>query len=442
MNRFLRTTAACATLAFLASCGGDGDDDHYDDDNPTFSCTVANEKTWLRGYMNSQYFWAGRSPSPSPEGYADPAVYLDALRFQGDDDEPRDRFSYIESRAAFDEFYVDGRTLGYGVAVNGTEGTLPLKVRYVDPQSPAATAGVQRGDTVVSVNDTPAAALVQAGDFSVLSPGRAGDAMKLVLEANGVQRTVTLAAARYDLVPVTAAAVLPMGNGGKAGYLSLKDFITQAEGPLATAIADFRRQGATELILDLRYNGGGRVSTATHLGSLVTGATYAGRTFTDLVYNAANQQRNARYRLASQPGAAFPRVVVLTGPRTCSAAEMVVNGLKPYADVVTIGSPSCGKPVGFSPVDQCDNVYSIVNFESLNANGQGRYYQGLPVTCAVRDDFAKNLGDPSEALTSAALSYLQTGACPAQPMGTAARALRALDRPVVEPGRQGGMLAD
>ena len=439
--RFLLRTAACAALALLASCGGDDDDYDYAD-GTTFVCTTRNEKVWLRGHMNDWYFWSGQSPSPSPDAYADPEVYLDALRFQGNANVPRDRFSYIESTAAFDEFFVSGRTLGYGVSVNGQEGTLPLKVRYVDPQSPASTAGVARGDTVVSANGTPASQLVTSGNFAVLSPTREGDSLTLVLENNGAQRTVTLVGARYALVPVTSATVFDVGNGKKAGYLSLKDFVTQAEGPLSTAVAQIRAQGATELIIDLRYNGGGLVSTARHLASLVTGTTFATRTFTKLVYNGNHPRSNAVYALQSQPGAAFPRVVVLTGPRTCSASEMVVNGLKPYADVVTIGGTSCGKPVGFSPVDQCGNTYSIVNFESLNDNNAGRYYSGLPLTCAVKDDFSKNLGDATETLTAAALSYLQTGACPVQPSSTTVRPLRALDRLVVEPGQRSGMIAD
>lgn len=435
--RFLQRLTAIAALAVLASCGG-GDSS----DDKAFVCTASGDKAWLREEMYDFYFWSGRSPDPSPDGYADVKAYLDALRFLGDADEPRDRFSYIESAAAFSQFFEEGKTLGYGVSVNGVEATLPLKVRYIDPNSPAATAGLLRGDTIVSANGTAAAQLVSSGDFSVLSPVRAGDTLTLVIDSGGTTRTVVLTGATYALVPVTATTVFTLPNGKKAGYLSLKDFITQAEGPLSTSIAQIRQAGATELILDLRYNGGGRVSTATHLASLVTGATHAGKLFTNLVYNPKQQRYNAAYNFASQPGTAFPRVVVLTGSRTCSASEMVVNGLKPYADVVTIGGTSCGKPVGFSPQEHCDSVYSLVNFESLNANGQGKYYTGLPLTCTVKDDFTRALGDASETLTAAALSYLQNGSCPVQPLGLPARVLRTTDRTVIEPGQRSGMFAD
>lgn len=441
--RFLLRAAACAAAVLLASCGGGSNDDPYDRD---FVCSPTDDKRWLQAYVGEYYFWAGRSPNPAPDGYADVHAYLDALRFTGDADEPADRFSYIDTRASFDQFFVEGRTLGYGVAVNGVEGTLPLKIRYIDPESPAAAAGLRRGDTLVAANGTAAAELVASGNFGVLSPAREGEVLTLDVESGGVARKVPLAATTYKLVPVTATTVFTLANGTKAGYLSLKDFITQAETPLGQSIAQIRQAGATELILDLRYNGGGRVSTAAELGSLVTGATHAGKLFTQLVFNPRHQSLNSNYRLLNRPGPAFPRVVVLTGSRTCSASEMVVNGLKPYADVVTIGGASCGKPVGFTPQDWCGNVYSVVNFESLNANGQGRYYQGLPLTCPVADDFSRDLGDPAETLTAAAIGYLQTGSCPATAGGTAGTSglLRQATSPrrVVEPGQRAGMWAD
>ncbi|CAN7207787.1 S41 family peptidase [Rhizobacter sp. LjRoot28] len=439
--RFLLRTAACAALVLLASCGG-GSNDPYD---RSFVCSATDDKRWLQAYMSENYFWAGRSPVAAPDDYADVDAYLDALRFKGDADEPADRFSYIDTRASFDQFFVEGRTVGYGVSVNGVEATLPLKIRYVDPGSPAAAAGLRRGDTVVAANGTPAAQLVASKDFSVLSPSRENDVLTLEVESGGVARKVPLTSATYALVPVTATSVFTLANGSKAGYVSLKDFIVQAETPLAESIAQIRQAGATELILDLRYNGGGRVSTAAQLGSLVTGATHAGKLFTQLVFNPRRQSLNSNYWLQNRPGPAFPRVVVLTGSRTCSASEMVVNGLKPYADVVTIGGTSCGKPVGFTPQDWCDNVYSIVNFESLNANGQGRYYDGLPLTCPVTDDFNRELGDPAEKLTAAAIGYLQTGSCPATAGGTAGTASllqRANATRVIEPGQRSGMWAD
>jgi carboxyl-terminal processing protease len=392
--------------------------------------------------MLDWYYWSGASPNPDPAGYVSVSSYFDALRFQGAGAVPADRWSYFQSSASYNQFFGEGRTMGYGVFVNGVELELPLKIRMTEPQSPAAAAGLQRGDTIVSVDGRSAADLVALNDFTALSPAREGDELTLVVDSGAGPRSVVLTAATYTLTPVPASAVLDLPGGTKAGYVVLKDFITQAEQPLRDAFAAFRAAGATELIIDLRYNGGGRVSTAAMLASQVVGAVRSGQLFTELRYNARHHASNSPYRYADAPGPAFARVVVLTGPRTCSASELIVNGLAPHADVVTIGAASCGKPFGFSPVESCSTTFSAVNFQSYNAAGQGDYYAGIGATCAARDDFDRAFGDPSESLTAAATSYLSSGACPVASSGERVRAL-AIGRRArrgAEPGEQRGMI--
>ena len=305
--------------------------------------------------------------------------------------------------------------------------------------------GLVRGDQIVSLNGRSAADLIAANDFSVLTPAKEGDTLAVQLTNGIVTRTVTLTAATYTLTPVPVSRLFTLANGSKAGYLVLKDFITQAEAPLAAAFDAFRAAGATEVILDLRYNGGGRVSTSTILASLVAGSVHDGKVFTRLNFSAKKAASKTSYTLAAT-ATGFARVVVLTGERTCSASELVVNGLKPYVQVVTVGAQSCGKPFGFNPASSCSSTFSAVNFESLNALGEGRYYDGIAATCAVADDFSGALGDPAEKLTAAAANYLQSGACP--PVGTATARERAASlarrsrMPVQEPGEHQGMWAD
>jgi hypothetical protein len=139
--------------------------------------------------------------------------------------------------------------------------------------------------------------------------------------------------------------------------------------------------------------------------------------------------------------------VVITGERTCSASELIVNGLKPYVQVVTVGAQTCGKPFGFNPTTSCSSTFSAVNFEAFNALGDGRYYNGIAASCVAADTFSGQLGDPTEALTGAATSYLQTGSCPTVAAAAAARAksLSASSRATTalpEPGERRGMWAD
>ncbi len=404
-----RRLAAWLAAAVVAGCGGGGGSSNPGSD----SCDVASQNVWLQAYMNDRYFWAGIAPSPDPSGYDSVESYFEALLYPGDGVTSADRWSYITDSESYNRFFGDGMTLGYGVFVNGLEATLPLKLRYVEPLSPAAAAGLRRGDEIVAINGRSAAEVVAADDYTMLSPTAEGELLTLEVRQGGLPRTVQLAAAIYALVPVPVSTVFTLPSGSKAGYLVLKDFVTQAEAPLATAIAEIRQQGATELILDLRYNGGGRVSTANVLASLVAGASNNGEVFTRLRYNAKNAASNTDFVLANGSGAAFSRVIVLTGARTCSASEMLVNGLKPHVQVVTLGGTTCGKPYGFNPVQSCGSTFSAVNFETVNALGEGGYVDGISANCGVADDFSGELGDATEKLAAAAQGYLSSGVCPA-----------------------------
>ncbi|MCK7493985.1 MAG: hypothetical protein MZW92_24090 [Comamonadaceae bacterium] len=133
---------------------------------------------------------------------------------------------------------------------------------------------------------------------------------------------------------------------------------------------------------------------------------------------------------------------MLNGPRTCSASEQVINGLRGVGvDVVAIGDATCGKPVGFEPVsDGCGTTCSVVNFESVNARNEGRYFDGFAPTCAVAEDFTRPLGSADEPLLAAAANFADTGACPAG-SGAAARSLAQPRAPrTVEPGAPRGMI--
>ena len=153
--------AAAAALAMVAAGCGGGDGGSGTTAGSS-SCEVAAQNQWLRAYLDDWYYWSGSAPSPDPAGYASVQAYFDASRYPGDSVVPRDHWSYFESSAAYQQFFAEGRTLGYGLAVNGIERTLPLKARYVEPLSPAGQAGLKRGDVMVSMNGRSAAELVAA----------------------------------------------------------------------------------------------------------------------------------------------------------------------------------------------------------------------------------------------------------------------------------------
>lgn len=410
---------ALAAAAILAACGGGSEGPAQTP--PPDDCSVAGQQSWLRQYMDDWYFWYADSPRPSAMAYSSVASYFDAILYTGNlVDFPADRWSRFESTESFNRFYGDGATLGYGVSVAGLEITGlpkdPLYVRYVEALSPAAVQGVRRGDQVLSVNGRSAADMVAADDFSVLTANAAGDAITLRLKRNGVERTVVVTAGVFALTPVSGTTVITSPQGRKLGYVVVKDMISQALAPMDAAFVRFKAEGVNDVVLDLRYNGGGLVSTGATLASYVAGAQGNGRAYAWLRYNdkraAASDQRFAFSNPAGAVG--LPRVIVLTGRRTCSASEQVINGLRGAGvQVLAAGETTCGKPVGFLPTSACGQTYSVVNFESTNERNEGRYFDGFDASCPVPEDFTAEQGGASDPLMVAAANLADTGMCPA-----------------------------
>lgn len=418
----------CAPLlaAVLAACGGGGGSDSAvvpdtPDPGVASDCSVAGHQAWLNAYLDHWYYWYALAPRPSASGFADVQGFFDARLYAGSDPRwPADRWSGSESSESFNRFYGDGATMGYGVAVAGlevAETSNPLLVRSVEPLSPAGLQGVQRGDEVLQINGRPAAELTLANDFSALTADREGDTLVLRLRREGVVRDVSLRSAVFNLSPVLGAAVHATASGRRVAYVRVQNMISQVLSPLRLQFVEFRNQGVQDLVLDLRYNGGGLVSVGGELASLVAGARANGLVYSSLIYNdrrAGTSNQDFRF---TQPAQALglPRVLVLAGRRTCSASEQLVNGLRGAGvEVVLIGETTCGKPVGFLPREACGLTYSVVNFESVNHLRQGGYYEGFSATCPVAENFSLPVGDASrDPLLDTALRYAQTGSCPA-----------------------------
>ena len=448
-HRLRPSLAAILLPLALVACGGGGGRD--DPTPPAASCSVADQKAWLSTYMDDWYFWYRLSPRPDATPFNTVASYFDALLYTGTAaDFPSDRWSYFQSTESFNRFFGDGATLGYGVAVAGIEAdgdpTRALWVRYVEPGSPAAAQGVVRGDEVIAVNGTPVATVIAGDDYGALSPGAAGDRLTLVLRRGGVDRTVVLTAAVFSLSPVQGATVMSSAGGRKLGYVQVKDMISQALTPMEAAFSQFKTAGVQDVVLDLRYNGGGLVSAGGTLASYIAGARGNGLTYASLLYNdkraAGNNQRFDFSTQASSLG--LPRVYVLTGPRTCSASEQVINGLRGAGvEVVTVGDTTCGKPVGFLPSSSCGQTYSAVNFESVNQRNEGRYFDGFDASCTVAEDFSTTQGGAADPLLAAAHTLADGGGCPrAAPLAGRAQPLaarRATPRKP-EPGESLGMI--
>jgi C-terminal processing protease CtpA/Prc len=204
-------------------------------------------------------------------------------------------------------------------------------------------------------------------------------------------------------------------DGRRVGYLFFRNFVRPSVAALDEAFNALSQAGVTELVLDLRYNGGGLVDVAVHLSSLIGGTLTAGQPFATFAHNDRNAFRNEtlRFDAATPPAPALARLFVITSRSSASASELVINGLRPFMPVILIGDTTYGKPVGQYLIEFCTKVLAPVSFSLKNANGEADYFDGFAPTCAAGDDIERELGHPEEASLAEAFHYIRHDACSA-----------------------------
>jgi carboxyl-terminal processing protease len=405
MRRFAVALAACFLSLLLDACGSSSSQS-----NPPLAsdCSVAGENSQVLAIMQDWYYWYQSLPANvNPANYTSQDALLNAVRQQ-----PLDRFSYITTQAADQSFYGAGQYVGYGLGFRLSSAN-ELEVTQVFPGSPAAQAGLARGDTVTGLNGVPVPTLVANNQLDS-ALGVAGPGVSKTFTFSDLQsrsQTVTLVSAVVTQPSVAQASVLNVGRTA-VGYLLFNSFITPSNAQLDQAFSQFASQGVTELVVDERYNGGGEVSVAQHLASLIAGSSYAGRVLATLTYNDkhSNQNQTITFPSVASP-LSLTQVIFITTNSTASASEFVINTLNPYMSVVTVGSPTFGKPVGEDGFNVCTDVLYPITFKIANIKGYGDYFSGLPPTCAASDDVTHPLGDPGEASLSTALNYIEAHNC-------------------------------
>lgn len=387
-------------------------------------CSDAVLRSSLHTYMQEHYFW--NEPLRPP---LDTATDLTSY-FRSMLNLPVDRYSYLQQADAYEQQFAEGTRTGYGYTLVWADILqTQLRVRHVEPRSPVAAAGLRRGDRILGIDGLAPRAIAQGALPVVTVPGIL---RRFVVQGtDGQQREFTAVSANFRLSSVAQTRVMdvPMPQGtAKVAYMAYHEFIIPSESDLDRAFTQFNAAGATELVLDLRYNGGGSVVLARGLASMIGGPRIEGKAFADIRFNSRNADRNFVMPLTTNIGLlpgpvlkGLTRVFVITSSSTASASELVINGLRPFMPVVLVGNTTFGKPYGFQPRTACGQTVSAVNFETLNALGQGRYTSGFVPECQVPDDLDRELGDPAEARLAAALHYMRSGTCPQPPSGALAR---------------------
>jgi carboxyl-terminal processing protease len=370
-------------------------------------CSTLGENTFVRDTLSDIYLWYRQLPDASPALYPSPEAYLEAVRYR-----PLDStFSFISDRAADTAFFSDSQFVGFGLATQVLDGA--IRIAEVFEGSPAGQAGLERGDTIVAVNGRSAAEILAGGGIgAAFGPSEIGFVVDVsLLDRGGARREARMVKALVTIPTVSAVQVYDVGLE-RVGYLFFRNFVTPSSAELDTAFEQLRSAGVTRLVLDLRYNGGGLVSVAQHLASLVGGPRLGGRVMLQFIHNDKHTDLDTVYRFEDAPQALAMRSLVVIATRgTASASELIINSLRPFINVTVVGDRTYGKPVGQYGYDFCDKVLRPVAFALRNALGKGDYYQGIPADCTASDDLDHLIGDPAEASLAEALHFVAAGAC-------------------------------
>ncbi|ABS27176.1 S41 family peptidase [Anaeromyxobacter sp. Fw109-5] len=409
--------------------------------------TLADEKAWVRSWIHELYLWYREVPNANPAGYSTPARYFDVLKTPAStaSGRPKDRFHFTYPTDAWVALSQSGVEVGYGVqwVILSQDPPRQAVAAYVEPDSPGEIAGIARGTALVAVDGVDLANGTDVDTLNAgIAPSTADEVHTLTIRDGLGTRTVQVTSTAVEGTPVPVVQTISTASG-TVGYVLFNDHVATSEAQLVAAIEQLRTAAVRDLVLDLRYNGGGYLAIASQLAYMIAGpASTTGKAFERLVFNDKVDIRDpdtgeplppmpffeTTLDFSLPPGAALPtlglgRVFVLTGAGTCSASESVMNGLRGIGvQVIQIGAATCGKPYGFSPRDNCGTTYFAIQFQGVNEQGFGEYGDGFVPGgsgvagvpgCAVPDDYGHELGDPAEARLSAALAYRATGRCPA-----------------------------
>lgn len=428
-----RTLLAALACGLLLSCGGGGGPSGGQTGasaNLANICTLAGEKSFVRAYLGENYYWYNEIPAVNANLFGSAADFFYSLLVGTPDTNglPKDRFSFVASVANADSFE-SGIVASFGVDWTG-DGLPGSRVTQVVPGSPAARAGLARGGVLESIDFS----LTDADSWYPNRLARVTFGYRDTPAA--APRVVTLDSAVLNIDPVPQFSVVNTAAGRTVGYVLFNDHADAAQDKLISAITSLRNSNIRELVLDMRYNGGGFLYVAQSLASMVTGPVNDNKVFERLQFNNKRPADSAAFvfPFSSQvdfsqgftpagtllPRLALPRVYVLTSDGTCSASESVVNGLRGVdVQVVLVGQTTCGKPYGFTRRDNCGLALYPIEFEGFNARNVGGYTAGLAPACTVADDVDHALGDVREGQLAAALFHIDRGVCP--PAAAAAR---------------------
>lgn len=377
----------------------------------TEECSVAATNQWIDARMRDAYLYYDSVPRLNLDNYDQSEALVKDLRVDPD------VYSYLTEIGTNEQLVQQSTVFRFGYRINrASDGNMHFS--SISGNSPMAVAGIQRGDELIAINsididditDEQYALFVRGGPDA--APDTEVTATFTVSTGGEPARDVIVTRQNFTETTVTKYGNFE-SNEIKAGYLNVSSFRSPTANEINRAMQYMQEENVTELILDLRYNGGGLTRVARQLASQIIGENYTGEIYSQNTHNDKYSDKDYQSKFESQPHSlGLSRIVVLATEDTASASEMLINGLSAYIDVVVIGEKTLGKPFVSSPQDYCGK--RLFAMKSITTNGANNsVLGGIIPSCEVADDYLTEATSNSDPLTGAALTYLETGTCPA-----------------------------
>jgi len=351
--------------------------------------------------FNDLYLWYESMPTVDLTSIKTPDEYINKVRYI------KDRWSFTMPYTDMVDLLENGETTGWGAGL-GFDNLDLLRILFIYDNSAMGKAGIKRGWQIKSMNGKTISSM---SDNEVNAALNNASNSFVFIKNDGSETTAQLTQGAVIINSVQYSNIFIKGPK-KIGYLVFSDFLGSSVKELNSVFDDYSSKGVTDLILDLRYNGGGTLDCADSLVAMLAGKPNKDKVYNTLTYNNKHTRMGYQSVIGLKSNSIqLDKLVVITTSSTASASELVISGLKPYMNMKLIGSTTHGKPVGMNIEGDTKLNIAVapISFRNVNSQGYSDYFDGIPVDFAIKDNVTQDWGSIADASLNAALNYISLG---------------------------------